>query len=98
VYGNYKELFNHYHAIIRNHIESHRCCEEEVPYSKIPVAIVVFHNIIKSWNGEEGWLDQLPCNTQLSQYADVLDGDVNYATNSESIDRNSLRDQTVLPM
>jgi hypothetical protein len=65
---------------------------------KIPAAAVVFHNIIKSWNGEEGWLDQLPSHIQPSQYVNVPDGDVNYTTNSESIDGNSLRDQIVLQM
>jgi hypothetical protein len=56
---------------------------------KIIVVVVVLHNIIKSWNGEEGWLDQLPSKTQPSQYVNVPDGDFNYATNSGSIDGNS---------
>jgi hypothetical protein len=47
---------------------------------KIIVAVVVLHNIIKRWNGEEGWLDQLPSKTQPSQYVNVPHGDFNYAT------------------
>jgi hypothetical protein len=110
-YANYKELFNHHHAILRNHIEraigvvkkrfpilkviTHYPIESQV---KIPAAAVVFHNIIRSWNCEEGWLDQLLSNIKHSQYVDVPDGDVNYTTNLESIDGNSLRDQIAQQM
>jgi hypothetical protein len=89
-YANYKELFNHHHAILHNHIERTICVVKkrftilkfgtQYPIEsqvKIPAAAVVFHNIIRSWNGEEGWLDQLPSNMEPSQYVDVTDGDVN---------------------
>jgi hypothetical protein len=105
-YANYKELFNHRYAILRNHIErvigvvkkrfpilkvrTHYPTESQV---KILAAVVVFHNIIRRSNGEEWWLDQLPSNIEPSQYVDVPNGDVKCTTNSESIDGNSLRDQ-----
>ena len=110
-YANYKELFNHRHAILRSHIEraigvwkkrfpilkvgTFYPIESQV---KIPAATVIFHNMIKSWNGEEGWLDHLPSNIEESQYVNLSEGEVNHSTEPDSIDGSSLRDQIALQM
>ena len=69
-YADHKELFNHRHALLRNHIEraigvlkkrfqilkvgTHHPIESQI---KIPAAAAVFHNIIRCLNGDENWLD-----------------------------------------
>jgi hypothetical protein len=94
-YANYKELFNHRHAILWNHIErAIGVLKKRFPILKvrtfypiqsqvkIPAAAAVFHNVIKRHNGQEGWLDHLQSNIEPSQYVDVLEGEVNYPTGS----------------
>uniref|UniRef100_A0A0A8XZF6 Uncharacterized protein n=1 Tax=Arundo donax TaxID=35708 RepID=A0A0A8XZF6_ARUDO len=87
-YANYKGLFNHRHALLRNHIEraigvlkkrfpilkvgTFHPIENQI---KIPAAAVVLHNIIRSQNGEEAWLDHQP-----SLYIEVTEGDANFPT------------------
>jgi hypothetical protein len=72
-YANYKELFSHRHVILRNHIEraygvlkkrfvilkvgTFHPIENQI---KIAAAAVLFHNIIRGQNGQEGWLDHHP--------------------------------------
>lgn len=110
-YANYKELFNHRHAILRNHIErAIGVLKKRFPILKvgtfypiqsqvkIPAAAAVFHNVIKQHNGQEGWLDHLPSNIEPSQYVDVPEGEVNYPTGSESVDGNILRDDIAMQM
>jgi hypothetical protein len=110
-YANYKELFNHRHAILRNHIErAIGVLKKRFPilkvgtfypiqsHVKIPAATTVFHNIIKQHNGQEGWLDHLPSNIEPSQYVNVPEGEVNYPTGSESVDGNILRDDIAMQM
>lgn len=110
VYANYKELFNHRHAILRNHIEraigvlkkrfpilkvgTHHTIENQV---KIPAAAVVFHNIIRGLNGQEGWLDRQPNNIPEELYVDLPDEEI-YPNDNESIDGNNLRDQIAMQM
>ena len=105
-YANYKELFNHRHAILRNHIErafgvlkkrfpilkvgTHYPIECQV---KIAAAAAVFHNIIRGYNGSEDWLDYLPDNINPADYVDLPDRDTNYQSETESNDGNALRDQ-----
>ena len=105
-YANYKELFNHRHAILRNHIErafgvlkkrfpilkvgTHYPIESQV---MIPAAAAVFHNIIRGLNGSEEWLDILPDNINPSNYVDMPEGDTNYPSEMESNHGNTLRDQ-----
>ena len=105
-YANYKELFNHRHAILRNHIErafgvlkkwfpilkvgTHYPIEYQV---MIPAAAAVFHNIIRGLNGSEEWLDILPDNINPSNYVDMPEGDTNYPSEMESNHGNTLRDQ-----
>ena len=110
-YANYKELFNHRHAILRNHIErAIGVLKKRFPILKvgtfypiqsqvkIPAVAAVFHNVIKQHNGQEGWLDHLPSNIEPSQYVDVPEGEVNYPTGSESVDGNILRDDIAMQM
>ncbi|XP_062203769.1 uncharacterized protein LOC133905965 [Phragmites australis] len=66
-YANYRELFNHRHVILRNHIErAIGVLKKQFPILKvgtfypiesqikIPAAAVAFHNIIRGQNGQEG--------------------------------------------
>jgi hypothetical protein len=87
----YKELFNHRHAVLRNHIEraigvlkkrfpilkvgTHHPIENQV---KIPVAAAVFHNFIRKMNGNEGWLDFQPDNISPEDFVDLPEGDSQY--------------------
>jgi hypothetical protein len=67
---NHKELYNHRHAILRNRVEralgviKKRFLILKVAtfhkieiQAKIPLAIAVFHNVIRSLNGDERWLE-----------------------------------------
>lgn len=110
-YANYKELFNHRHAILRNHIEraigvlkkrfpilkvdTHHLIKSQI---KIPAACVAFHNIIRGQNGDEGWLDHQPPYILPSDYVDVPDGDDNNQHDVESNDGSALRDQIAMQM
>ncbi|WVZ52286.1 hypothetical protein U9M48_003362, partial [Paspalum notatum var. saurae] len=104
-YENYKELFNHRHAILRNHIEraigvlkkrfpilkvgTFHPIENQI---KIAAATIAFHNIIRGQNGDKGWLDNQPDYISPSQYVDVPKGDNNYLNDTESSDGSTLRD------
>ncbi|KAK1610228.1 hypothetical protein QYE76_033901 [Lolium multiflorum] len=76
---NYQELFNHRHAVIRNHIErdlgilkkrfpilkvgTHHTIQNQV---KLPAAAVALHNIIRMHKGDESWgrhVDHDECKT-----------------------------------
>lgn len=76
-YANCKELFNHRHALLRNHIErAIGVLKKRFPIMKvgtfhpienqikIAAAAVAFHNIIRGQNGQEGWLDDQPSTSQ----------------------------------
>lgn len=70
---NSKELFNHHHALLRNHVErilgvlkkrfpilkvaTFHTLENQV---KIPIAASIFHNLIQLLHGDEEWLDHQP--------------------------------------
>lgn len=97
-YANHKEIFNHRHAILRNHIEraigvlkkrfqilkvgTHHPIESQI---KIPAAATVFHNIIRGLNGDEGWLDEQSTYIQPSDHIDLPEGDGNYQNDVESL-------------
>ncbi|WVZ94771.1 hypothetical protein U9M48_040630 [Paspalum notatum var. saurae] len=97
-YADYKEIFNHRHAILRNHIEraigvlkkrfqilkvgAHYPIESQ---TKIPAAAAVFHNIIRGLNGDEEWLDHQPTYIQPSEHVDLPEGDGNYQNDVESL-------------
>ncbi|CAO2187477.1 unnamed protein product [Urochloa humidicola] len=97
-YADYKELFNHRHAILRNHIEraigvlkkrfpilkvgTHHPIQSQI---KLPAAAAVFHNIIRGLNGDEDWLDNQPTYIEESDYIDLPDGDDSYENDEESL-------------
>jgi hypothetical protein len=107
-YANYKQLFNHRHAQLRNHIERAFGVLKKVsnPKSwnlssienqiKIPAVAAVFHNFIKGLNGDEGWLDHQPNNIDPTDCVELPEGDDNYPDELQSIDGNALRDQIAL--
>ena len=90
-YVDYKELFNHRHTILRNHIErAIGVLKKKFPILKvgtfhpiqnqikIAAAAVDFHNIIRGQNGDEGWLDHQPDHISPSHCVEVPEGDNNY--------------------
>jgi hypothetical protein len=100
---NPKELFNHRHALLRNHVErtlgvlkkrfpilkvaTFHMLENQV---KIPMAAAIFHNLIRSLHGDEEWLDQLPDVIDPEQFVSLPDGD---ETNDPgTAEGNALRD------
>jgi hypothetical protein len=105
VYANYKELFNHRHAILRNHIErafgvlkkrfiilkvgTFHPIENQI---KIVAAAAMFHNIIRGQNGHEGWLDHQPVYISPKDYVDVPKADENFPNEVESSHGSTLRD------
>jgi hypothetical protein len=108
-YANYKELFNHRHAQLRNHIErAFGVLKKRFPILKvgtfhpienqikIPAAAIVFHNIIRGQNGDERWLDHQPNYISPSDFVELPDGDNNYPNEVESTDGSNLRDQIAL--
>ena len=110
-HANYRELFNHHHAILRNHIErAIGVLKKKFPILKvgtfhpienqikIAAAAIAFHNIIRGQNGDEGWLDNQLDHISPSQYVDVPGGDNNYPNDAESSDGSTLRDQIALQM
>jgi hypothetical protein len=110
-YVNNKELFNHRHAILRNHIERAigvlkkrfpnlkvGTCHPIQNQIKIAASAVDFHNIIRGQNGDEGWLDHQPDHISPSQYVEVPEGDNNYPNDMDSSDGSNLRDQIALQM
>ena len=54
--------------------------------------------MIRGLNGEDGWLDQHPTNTNSSQFVELPEGDSNYQYSSQSIAGNALRDQIAMQM
>ena len=90
---NYKELFNHQHALLWNHIKraigalkkrfpilkvgTHHSIRNQV---KIPAAAVLFHNIIRMHNGDEDWLNSQTSNISPETFVDLPGGD-NYYSN-----------------
>ncbi|CAO2164077.1 unnamed protein product [Urochloa humidicola] len=85
---NPKELFNHQHAILRNHVErtlgvlkkrfpilkvaTFHMLENQV---KIPVVAAIFHNLIRLLHGDEEWLDHQPDNINPTNFVDLPSGD-----------------------
>ena len=72
---NSKELFNHRHALLRNHVErTLGVLKKRFPILKVatfhmlknqvklPIAAAIFHNLIRKMEGDEEWLDDQPDN------------------------------------
>jgi hypothetical protein len=57
---------------------------------KIPAAAAVLHNIIRSLNGDEEWLDNQPDNISPQNLVDLPDGDQD--NNQGNVQGNNLRD------
>jgi hypothetical protein len=111
---NHKELFNHRHAVMRNHVE--RCwgiLKKRFPILhvgtfhpirnqiKIPAAAAIFHNVIKMHGGDEAWLDDQPHNIDPADYVNLPNDDDNQEDNNEQenyIQGNNLRDQIAWQM
>jgi hypothetical protein len=105
---NYKELFNHRHAVLRNAIErAFGVLKKRFPILKvatshkiwnqvkIPMAAALLHNIIKALNGDEQWLDDPQDNIPPENFVDLPDGDEGYEhEGNEHADNqgNNLRD------
>lgn len=101
---NYKELFNHRHAVLRNHVErALGVVKKHFPILKvatfhqlknqvkIPIATAIFHNIVKFLGGDEEWLDDQPDNINPENFVVVPDGD-HQANDVGSAEGNILRD------
>jgi hypothetical protein len=77
-------LFNHRHAVLRNHIERLLgILKKRFPILKvgtfhkisnqvkIPAATAIFHNIIKQHNGDEDWLEDQDDNINPANCVDL---------------------------
>jgi hypothetical protein len=100
---NSKELFNHRHEILRNHVErALGVLKKHFPILKvatfhklknqvkIPIAAAIFHNIIKSLDGDDEWLHDQPYNINPSNFIALPDGE--QVNDSRSAQGNALRD------
>ena len=111
-YADHRELFNHRHAILRNHIEraigvlkkrfpilkvgTHYPIGSQI---KIPAACAAFHNIIRAQRGDEAWLDHQPPLIPPTSYVDVPNGDdVNQHHQDEANNVNTITDQIAIQM
>ena len=111
-YADHRELFNHRHALARNHIEraigvlkkrfqilkvgNHYPIESQM---KIHATCVVFHNIIRGQNGDEAWLDHQPAFIPPTAFVDVPDGDDGHHQHQvNNTTGNAFRDQIALQM
>jgi hypothetical protein len=81
-------IFNYHHALLRNHVEralgvlkkrfpilkvtTFHKLKNEV---KIPIVATTFHNIIKSLDGDEEWLDDQSDNINPSNFIALSDGE-----------------------
>ena len=107
---NPKELFNHRHAVLRNHVEralgvlkkrfpilkvgTLHMLENQV---KLRIITAVFHNVIKELNGDEEWLDDQPDNIDPQNFVDLPSGDK--ITNEQgSVEGNALRNMIAQAM
>jgi hypothetical protein len=100
---NPKELFNHRHALLRNHVEralgvlkkrfpvlkvaTFHKLENQV---KIPIAAAIFHNLIRLLHGDEEWLDHQPDNIDPSNFVALPNGD--QISDPGTTQGNALRD------
>ncbi len=100
---NHKELFNHRHAVLRNHVErALGVIKKRFPIlkvatfhkmenqAKIPLAAAILHNIIRSLNGDEKWLDKDHGNINPQHFVNLPDGD--QGNDEGNIEGNNLRD------
>jgi len=79
---------------------THHPIENQV---KIPAAAVLFHNLIRMYNGDEGWLDHQPDNIPPEDFVDLPEGDDHYNNDVMSLtsqidNGNYLRDMIAMNM
>lgn len=104
----YKELFNHRHASLRNHVErALGVLKKRFPILKvgtfhriknqvkIPAAAAVFHNMIRMLDGDEGWLDNQPSNIPSEKFVDLPGGDNEYQRDVDSLSSQMDQGKTV---
>lgn len=100
---NPKELFNHRHTLLRNHVEralgvlkkrfpilkvaTFHTLENQV---KIPIAAAIFHNLIRSLHGDEDWSDHQSDNIDPSNFVALPSGD--QMSDPGTTQGNALRD------
>ncbi|BAT16817.1 uncharacterized protein [Oryza sativa Japonica Group] len=107
----YKELFNHRHAILRNHVErALGVLKKRFPILKvgtfhriknqvrIPAAAAVFHNMIRLLNGDEGWLDNQPDNIEPTNFVDLPEGDSEYQNDVPSLSNQMISGNNIRDM
>lgn len=107
----YKELFNHRHAILRNHVErALGVLKKRFPILKvgtfhqiknqvrIPAAAAVFHNMIRLLNGDEGWLDNQPDNIEPTNFVDLPEGDSEYRNDVPSLSNQMISGNNIRDM
>jgi hypothetical protein len=63
---------------------------------KIPITTAIFHNIIKTLDGDEEWLDDQPDNINPSNFIALSDGEK--VNDPESAQGNTLRDAVAQEM
>jgi hypothetical protein len=96
---NHKELFNHRHVILRNHVErALGVIKKRFPtikvamfhkmenQAKITLAATTLHNLIHSLNGDEKWLENDQGNINPQNFVNLPDGD------QGNVEGNNLRD------
>jgi hypothetical protein len=57
---------------------------------KIPIAVTIFHNLIRLLQGDDEWLEHQPDNIPPANFVTLLDGD--QINDSGTIQGNTLRD------
>ncbi len=104
----YKELFNHRHSILRNHVErALGVLKKRFPILKvgtfhriknqvwIPAAAAVFHNMIRLLKGDEGWLDNPPDNIKPTNFVDLPEGDSEYQNDMASLSNQMISGNSI---
>jgi len=106
---NSKELFNHRHALLRNHVErTLGVLKRRFPILKVatfhmlknqvklPIAAAIFHNLIREMEGDEEWLDDQPDNINPEDFVVLPSGDQGNAASSAK--GSALRDSIAQEM
>jgi hypothetical protein len=106
---NHKELFNHRHVVLRNHVErALGVIKKRFPIlkvatlhkmenqAKIPIAVTVLHNLIRSHNGDERWLKNYQGNINPQSFVSLPDSD--HGNDESNMEGNNLRDMIAYHM
>ena len=106
---NHKELFNHRHVVLRNHVErALGVVKKRFPIlkvatlhkmenqTKIPIAAAVLHNLIRSHNGDERWLENDQGNINPQSFVSLPDSD--HGNDEGNMEGNNLRDMIAYHM